>query len=132
MLTPEFRDEIQAESPEGKVVLTFFDGCVVGFTPSQWAVIEEEVGKLTTPSRKARNFMRVIISGSEELTLDKQGRVTIPALLRKKAMLDKEVILAGSGERFEIWNVDRYEALMDEDYDDVSVEFADKGLKLPF
>ena len=132
MLTPEFRDEIQAESPEGRVVLTFFDGCVVGFTPSQWAVIEEEVGKITNPSRKTRNFVRILVSGSEELTLDKQGRVTIPAHLRKSAKLDKDVVLAGSGNRFEIWNIDRYEALLEENYDDVFDDLADSGVNLPF
>ena len=40
--------------------------------------------------------------------MDKQGRILLPAVLREYAELDKEVVLAGTSKRIEIWNKDRY------------------------
>ena len=130
MLTPEFREQLAAEAEPAKVTLTFYDGCVAGFPPSEWAAIEEQMGKIRNPSRKLRNFIRVFVSGSEEVTLDKQGRITIPAHLRKGAKLDKETILAGVGNRFEIWDHEKYDLLLEDDYDDVSDDLSDSGVEL--
>ena len=41
--------------------------------------------------------------------LDKQGRTLIPAVLRKYAMLDKEVVFIGMGKRAEIWDKARWD-----------------------
>ncbi len=132
MLTPEFRDQVYADSAEGLVTLTIFEGNIVGFTPPDWAILEENLAKIKNPSRSLRNFIRIIISGSEEVHLDKQGRITIPSHLRKSGKLDKEVVLAGVGDRFEIWDKRAFEALLEQDFDDVSEELSQSGVELPF
>ncbi|WP_027723203.1 division/cell wall cluster transcriptional repressor MraZ [Maridesulfovibrio zosterae] len=132
MLTPEYRDQVYSDSPKGCVTLTIFEGNIVGFTPPDWAILEEKLTSIKSPSRKLRNFIRIIISGSEEVYLDKQGRITIPSHLRKSGKLDKDVVLAGVGDRFEVWDKRAYEALLEQDFDDVSEELAECGVELPF
>ena len=44
-----------------------------------------------------------------EVTLDKQGRILLPPYLRTYAKLDKDVVLAGVGTKFEIWDQVRFE-----------------------
>ena len=41
---------------------------------------------------------------------DSQGRILIPAELRKYAGLEKEAVIIGAYNRVEIWNKDKWEA----------------------
>jgi MraZ protein len=53
--------------------------------------------------------------------------------LRKYAALNKEVVLAGSGRRFEIWDLERYEQEMesfDQSADQIMTELTQSGLDL--
>jgi MraZ protein len=61
----------------------------------------------------------------------KQGRIAIPAHLRKSGKLDKEVVVIGAGRRLEIWSAEAFEDLLDQDYD-VSTELAENNVSLPF
>ena len=47
---------------------------------------------------------RYLIGGSAEVEIDKQGRVLIPGNLRQFAHLDKNLVLVGAGDYFEIWD----------------------------
>lgn len=104
ILPPEFRDQIFAEVQDGRIVLTIFEGHVIGITPAQWDKLEAELQKKSkNPSRQLRDFMRILYSGYEEVQVDSQGRMQLPAHLRKSGKLNKEVVLLGVGDRFEIW-----------------------------
>jgi MraZ protein len=52
---------------------------------------------------------RVIGSKSEQVTLDKAGRICLPDAMAKAAGIKDEVLLVGLLDRFEIWNPVRYE-----------------------
>ena len=133
MLPPEFRERIAEESSEGKAVLTILDDCVVGFTDSEWACVESEMAKIKNPSKQLRNFKRKFISGSETVQIDKQGRISVPAHLREYGKLDKEIVVAGVGSYFEIWNKEEFDELLkQQDIDEVSEELSASGVNLPF
>ena len=51
-----------------------------------------------------RRFRRVFIGGSFECLCDKQDRVLIPQNLREYAGLDREIVLVGVLDHFEIWS----------------------------
>jgi MraZ protein len=133
MLTPEFRDQLLAESPEGKVVLTLFQGQIIGITPDQWnAFVHELETKLSAPSSMLQDMRRVAYAGYVEVALDKQGRIQLPTHLRKSGRIDRDIVLAGVGKRFEIWDKDRFEALLEQSHADVSGEMARADIALPF
>jgi len=135
MLPPEFRDEVFAQSSEGKLILTNFDDCVAAYPLPEWEIIEESFSKLNMASRKIRDFHRFFISGAVEVTLDKQGRILIPPHLRSYAGLQKDLILAGVGRKFEIWDQARFEAgrnAMQENFDPIMDDLADNGFELRF
>lgn len=135
MLPPEFRDEVFAQSAEGKVVLTNFDQCIAVYPLPEWLVIEQSFANLNMASQRLRQFQRFFISGAVEATLDKQGRVLIPQHLRNYAALKKDVVVAGAGRKFEIWDLERYEAQrqeMQDNFDQVMSDLADGGFDLRF
>ena len=127
ILPPSFRDQILSAVPDGRIILTLGESHVIGISPDQWAELEKKIEGLTAPTRAQRNRIRVLYSGYEEVSVAKNGRVSIPQHLRKSGRLDGEVVLAGVGKRFEIWDKAEFEGLLaqteaDED-DDFGLPF---------
>ena len=58
----------------------------------------------TTTSRDVRDYQRVFLSGASDEVPDKQGRVTIPPVLRDYAGLSAECTVIGAGNRVEVWD----------------------------
>ena len=93
----------------GVVVTRGLEGCLSAYPREQW---ERMVGSWLDPlnpfSKEARQMHRYYYAGASEDTPDKQGRVTIPAALLQHAGLGKEVVVAGVGDRAEIWDRDTW------------------------
>lgn len=132
MLPAEFRDVVFSRSEEGVFVLTCYDGCLVGFPKPDWEEFENNLLKVGNASRKLRDFRRLVIGSAEELSLDKQGRVLLSQAHRAYAKLDKEVLLIGQLQKFEIWNSGQFTTDIEEqDYDDVTSELEERGITIP-
>lgn len=134
MIPPDFRRIITAYDKEGKIVLTNLDGCVVGYPIKEWEDIEKSFyNALNIFNVALRDFHRFFISRAVELSLDKQGRILIPAHLKSYASLKKEVVLAGVGKRFEIWDREIYEdkfRKLGENLDKIGKELLTQGIEL--
>ena len=133
MLPPEFREEVLRHSPEGKLMLTNFDGCVVGYPMPEWERIEESFQRINVLNSKLRNLQRFIISGAVEVLLDRQGRILVPPYLRGYAKLDKDCVLAGVGTKFELWDKELFESrrkVTEENFDADMAALAESGFEL--
>ncbi|MBQ8813467.1 MAG: division/cell wall cluster transcriptional repressor MraZ [Lachnospiraceae bacterium] len=81
------------------------DPCLVAYTPEKWQeVLDSLEQQLPTNFRNGREMRRYLIGGSAEVEIDKQGRVLIPGNLRQFAHLEKNLVLVGAGDYFEIWD----------------------------
>lgn len=127
ILPPGFRDQILAAVPDGRIILTLDEGHVIGITPDQWAELEKKIESLTAPTPAQRNRIRVLYSGYEEVAVAKNGRMPIPQHLRTSGKLAGEVVLAGVGKRFEIWDKAEFEGLLAQTSEDPGDDFS-----LPF
>ena len=132
VLPPEFREILLSRSPEGRVVLTTYDGCVVGFPLPDWEEFEHKMNRIKNPSKAVRFFRRLVIGGAEELAVDGQGRVRLSRELMKYAGIDREAVLMGQGQRFEIWAPATLDAALDQDFDDVATALAETGIDIGF
>ncbi len=133
MLPPEFREIILEKSPDGNIMITNFDDCVVAYPFQEWEQIENSFYKLNMANRQSRDFQRFFISGASMVSLDKQGRILIPPYLRSYADISREVVLAGVGRKFEIWDQARFEAQrkkMEQDFDSIMDSLAENGFEL--
>ena len=73
---------------------------------------------------------RMFAAGASEETPDKQGRVTIPPVLRNYAGLDKEIAVIGAFNRVEVWDLaawEAYSAEQDKAYADMDEEIFPGG-----
>jgi len=72
----------------------------------------EKIRRAPITSKEARDYMRVFMSGASQEEPDKQGRITIPALLRQYASLDRDVAVIGAGTRVEVWDLQAWESYL--------------------
>ena len=104
-----FREVLQ-ERQDRQLILTNWDGYILGFPHSEWVKVEAKLGEMALFRKDYRSFQRFLISGVEECPLDRQGRILIPQNLRDYAKLGREVAIVGLVRNFEIWDRERYEA----------------------
>src|SRR5690625_6367338 len=98
----KFRDDLG----EKFVITKGLDSCLFVYPMSEWKTIQEKLKTLPLTNRDARAFVRFFFSGASESSLDKQGRVLIPANLREHSRLEKEAVIIGVATRLEIWSKD--------------------------
>ena len=91
-----------------------FEGCLSLYAPEDWARVEERMRRLPMGGRKARAFTRAFLMDATPVSVDAQGRVTIPPALMSRAGLGKEATLHGVGDHIEIWNPERLSAVIKE------------------
>lgn len=75
----------------------------------EWGPVQRKVMKLSNMDRKARDLQRLIIGYASDLEMDTNGRLLIPPSLREFASLDKRVVLIGVGNKFELWDEQRWQ-----------------------
>lgn len=101
ILPAKFR-EILLEKYDSGIVLTNFDNCLIAYPTEEWIDVEDKIRKLP-PGKQIRDFKRFIMSGITECNIDKQGRILIPPSLKSYARLERDIVVAGQINHFEIW-----------------------------
>ena len=108
IIPARFRDVIRADGADG-LMISRMDSCLVGFTFNEWRNIESKILAMAEKNDNMRRFRRVFIGGSFECSCDKQDRILVPPSLRQYAELEKEIVLVGVLDHFEIWSRDNYD-----------------------
>ena len=101
ILPAKFRDEFSS----GLVITRGQDRCLYVFSQREFETLNERVRQAPIANKNARDFLRSLLSGATDELPDKQGRVTIPAMLREYAGLDRDLAVIGMGNRAEIWDL---------------------------
>lgn len=83
--------------------------CLLLYTAAQWQVIEDNLQKLPSFNAAARRIQRLLIGHATDVELDGNGRILLPPLLRQYAHLEKDVVMIGQGNKFEVWNNELWE-----------------------
>lgn len=90
------------------VVTVGLDKCLLLYPLPEFEEIERKLVKLPALNKKAKRLQRLLIGHATECEMDGQGRFLIPEPLRRFAGLDKKVALIGQGNKFEIWDEERW------------------------
>ena len=112
-----FKKELTGEN--GEKTYSFFRGmnrciCVMSDDLLDDTISEISEEAISESSQASTMFFASIFSAEE----DSQGRVVLPASLKKMAGIQKDIVTLGRGNRLEIWAAERYyEYLEGVDYD---------------
>ncbi|MEO0938468.1 MAG: division/cell wall cluster transcriptional repressor MraZ [Pseudomonadota bacterium] len=96
-----------------------------GFTIEAMDEVDEKIAKFPRGSAKRKAMERLYSAQSIEAEVDNTGRIVLPAKLREKIGLTGMARFVSSGDTFEIWNPDTYDAsvaALDEDGFDPSLD----------
>lgn len=85
-----------------------------GYTLESWQKLEGRIERLSPLEASVQAFQRFYISGGQVVEIDSQGRVLVPAGLRKFAGLEADVVVVGLGDKFEIWSAEVWNVLFGE------------------
>ena len=78
---------------------------------AEFRTYTENLSKDRDAGNKAdRAFLRMLFAGASVEVADKQGRVTVPQLLRDYAGLTRDCIVIGAFDHVEIWDADAWTA----------------------
>ena len=127
-----FRDAI-SDREGHRLMVSRMDSSLVVYALREWEKIESKILSLAEKNDNMRRFRRVFIGGAFECVWDKQDRILVPPTLRGYAGLDKEIVLVGVLDHFEIWsreNWDKENATMEKDMkkEEVRNEIAKLGI----
>ena len=81
---------------------------LVVLTAETHARVMQKLNSASMADEKALAVMRYFSRNSGDLVMDKAGRVVLPENLAKAAGIEKEAVLVGMWERFEIWSPERF------------------------
>jgi len=90
-----------------------FDKCLQLFPFEEWTKLEEKVRELPRTLEEVHYFKRRVIASAQECSIDKQGRILIPAALREDAGIKDDIVIAGLVEKIELWDRSEWNAVVD-------------------
>lgn len=107
IIPSRFREIIRNSEKDG-VFVSRMDGTLYAYTFEEWRKIENKILSLAEKSESMRRFRRVFIGGAFECLCDKNDRILIPPTLRQYSGLEKDMVLVGALDHFEIWSLDNW------------------------
>jgi len=96
------------------VLVAGFEGCLVLYEPMEWDRVERRLRRIPIGDLRGRSFLRSFLKDASKVTVDAQGRITLPPALITRAGLGKEAVLHGQLDRIEIWSPERYDASIEQ------------------
>jgi MraZ protein len=125
-----FRRQLESEyGPH--VFITSVRGTSVHLYPVQvWEEIETALAALPKTDQVKQRFLERTSYFGQEATLDKQGRVVLPPILRESAQMVGDVVVSARLDHLEIWNRQRLvERFVDQPFTDDDYGYlSDRGI----
>lgn len=87
---------------------TMPEACLLVLPPREWEALVQKLKAMPFADAKAEALRRLLGKKSDRVTLDKGGRICVPEAMAKAAAIEKEAMLVGLLDRFEIWDPERY------------------------
>jgi len=94
------------EESQGQMVCTIdlHQPCLLLYTLPEWEIIEQKLSRLSSMIPAERRIQRLLLGHASECQMDSAGRLLLASTLRQHAGLNKEVMLVGQFNKFELWD----------------------------
>jgi len=101
--------KFRAALKKGAVVTKGVDNCLFLYTKEEWKKVAQKLGDLSIAKANSRAIARLMLAGAMDVSLDTQGRISIPEYLRTYANTKKKAVVTGLLSRLEIWDMATWE-----------------------
>jgi MraZ protein len=122
-----YRERLQ-ECCGGCLVLTLnpLDRSLWIYPLPEWEAVEEKLKALSDFDRRSRRTKQMMRGYATDLDMDGQGRILLPAKHRELAGLDKNIVVLGQGNKFELWDEEHWNRQRDEYFAEIGEAGADQ------
>ena len=123
--------KFRSELGDRLIVTRGLDTCLFVYPVRVWEDLAKKLSSFPIGDPSARSFVRLMLAGAADVTVDKQGRALIPDYLLGYAEIKKNVIVAGLFDRLEIWDEARwveYTNNAEKNTDDMAKKLGELGL----
>lgn len=131
-LPAAFRKLLSQAGEDGLVMRRdIFQKCLVLYPRSVWNEMLDKVVSSTSPfSSKGRDVMRRLVAGTENLSIDSDGRILIPRRYLEMADITNEVRFIGMDNTIEIWNRQTADQLLESE-DQLALDIEEMMKNIP-
>ena len=125
-----YREKIIARS-EGKLVTTVNrDLSLLIYPLPEWDELERKLMRLPTLHAETERLQSLLLGHATDVEMDNQGRVLLSRELREFAGLEQKAMLVGRGNRFALWDEQRWIERRTEWLESESSDFKDLPAEL--
>ena len=112
-----FRNEMAGHPRQMVVVYAAPEGgYLYGWAYEDFVKLAENIQRMPPLSPVRQRLARSILAAARPLSFDDTGRISLPEDLLKTAGIDDQILFAGQGEYFSMWQPARYDAQMKADH----------------
>ncbi|MCW5605521.1 MAG: division/cell wall cluster transcriptional repressor MraZ [Burkholderiales bacterium] len=108
-----YRDALFERCAGHLVITGDADRCLLIYPLPDWELIQQKLEGLSNLDPRVRELQRRLIGFAVDVDMDGAGRVLVSPALRQFAQLEKNVVLVGQGRKFELWNQENWEQLIE-------------------
>ena len=83
--------------------------CLLVYPRATWEPIQERLMRLSSFNAEIRGLQRLLVGHADEVEMDGAGRILVPPPLRQFAELEHRVVLVGQGNKFELWDEEKWQ-----------------------
>jgi MraZ protein len=78
------------------------------YPPERWEAVAEDLVERQAREPVARRVSLFLFTSSDQVSIDRQGRIVIPRTARNDARIGTQVVLLGVGDHAEVWSAARW------------------------
>ena len=105
---PTRHREALAAAADGQITITRHPhGCLMLFPRPVWEQFRERIARLPASGQW---WKRIFLGNAMDVQMDGTGRILVSPELRKAAGIQRDTLLLGMGNHFELWDRATYEA----------------------
>ncbi len=109
-----YRERLAARCDGACVVTVDKDHCLLVYPLPDWEELERKLVRLPSMHKVARRIVRIMVGYATEVDMDASGRILLSRELRDFAGIEKQAVLIGQGNKFELWDEATWIAKRDE------------------
>lgn len=111
----DFRRVLEDRFGPDLFVTSILGDCALIYPLAVWEEIENRLAAMPSTEPSKRKFLQRVSFFGQQVSLDAQGRILIPQILRDKAAMSGDVVVSAQLDNLVVWNRERIERLLEEE-----------------
>ncbi len=104
-----FRDVLMRSYDEQLMLTPVWNSCVRVYPFQEWEKWETKLLEMPNKPPEIMRMIRFLVGGITPCCLDKNGRILLPANLRAELGIEKDIVMNGMLNFFEIWSKETWD-----------------------